>query len=162
VPRSRIAGSASSPAVNAGDTGLITSVRWSRSMPGASMPAPVASVYCTELGPSASRRSRAPTRRGQGGVESRTLRRARHPVMCGLLLRQNAGFPGTGWLVLALTSSGPGAGGCLGLRCPRTILGKAREGASGFAGRTRVRLSVHLWLSIIFVFLTSLNADLGS
>jgi hypothetical protein len=48
----------------------------------------------------------------------------------------NAGFPGTAWLVLALTSSGPGAGGCLGLRCPRTISGKAREGASGFAGRT--------------------------
>jgi hypothetical protein len=74
--------------------------------------------------------------RGRGGVESRTLRRARQPVMCGLLLGQRAGFRGSGGWSLALTSSGPGAGGCLGLRYPRTITGKAREGASGFAGRT--------------------------
>ena len=64
--------------------------------------------------------------------------------------------------VLALTLVEGWCWRCLGLRCPRTITGKAREGASGFAGRTRVRLSVHPWLSTIFVFLTSLNADLGS
>jgi hypothetical protein len=63
-----------------------------------------------------------------------------------LLLRQRAGFLRPGWLVTALASSGPDAVGCLGLRCPPTITSKAREGASGFAGRTRVRLSVHAWL----------------
>ena len=63
---------------------------------------------------------------------------------------------------MALTSPDLLQAGCLGLLCPSTITGKAREGASGFAGRTRVRLSVHLRPSTIFVFLTSLNADLGS